>query len=74
MGIETDKAVVDFEMQDEGYVAKIMYPDGTKDVELGKAVAILVEDPEDIAAFADWQEGGAQQAAPAQEAPQAQSA
>lgn len=42
-GIETDKAVVDFEMQDEGYIAKIMYPEGTKDVELGKVIAILVE-------------------------------
>jgi pyruvate/2-oxoglutarate dehydrogenase complex dihydrolipoamide acyltransferase (E2) component len=30
-------------MQDEGYIAKIMYPEGTKDVELGKVIAILVE-------------------------------
>ncbi len=50
-GIETDKAVVDFEMQDEGYIAKIMYPEGTKDVELGKVIAILVEKEADIAAF-----------------------
>lgn len=50
-GIETDKAVVDFEMQDEGYIAKIMYPEGTKDVELGKVIAILVENKADIAAF-----------------------
>lgn len=26
--IETDKAVVDFEMQEEGYVAAILYPEG----------------------------------------------
>lgn len=53
-GIETDKAVVDFEMQEEGYVAKILYPEGTKDVDLGLPVAILVDDPEDIDAFVDW--------------------
>lgn len=58
-GIETDKAVVDFEMQEEGYVAKILYPAGTKDVDLGKPVAILVDDESDIAAFADWTEDSA---------------
>ena len=52
--IETDKATVDFEMQDEGYVAKLLYPEGAKDVPLGKVLAIIVDDPEDIAAFADY--------------------
>lgn len=52
--IETDKAVVDFEMQEEGYVAAILYPEGSKDVELGKIVAILVEEESDIAAFKDY--------------------
>lgn len=52
--IETDKATVDFEMQEEGYVAAILYPEGTKDVELGKIVAILVEEKDDIAAFKDY--------------------
>jgi len=33
--IETDKATVDFEMQDEGYVAKILFGPGSKDVPLG---------------------------------------
>ena len=52
--IETDKAVVDFELQEEGYVAAILYPDGAKDVELGKVVAIIVEDEADVAAFKDY--------------------
>lgn len=52
--VETDKAVVDFEMQEEGFVAKLLYPEGAKDVELGKIVAVLVENKEDIAAFADY--------------------
>jgi len=41
--IETDKAVVDFEMQEEGYVAKLLFNEGAKDVPLGAAVAIIVE-------------------------------
>lgn len=38
-------------------MAALLYPEGTKDVELGKLVAILVEDEKDIAAFADYQVG-----------------
>ena len=68
--IETDKAVVDFEMQEEGFVAKLMYPEGTKDVELGKTVAILVEDKADIAAFENYTED-AGSSAPAQAQPAA---
>ena len=70
-GIETDKAVVDFEMQEEGYVAKILFSDGGKDVPLGEPVAILVDDEDDIAAFADWTPGAAAGGAeaPAEAAP-----
>ena len=52
--IETDKAVVDFEMQEEGFVAKILYEAGAKDVPLGAPVAILVDSKEDVAAFANY--------------------
>ena len=41
-------------MQEEGFVAALLYPEGAKDVELGKVVAILVEDEGDVAAFADY--------------------
>jgi len=30
-------------MQEEGYIAKLLYPEGAKDVALGKVVAILVD-------------------------------
>lgn len=33
--IETDKAQMDFECQDEGYLAKILLPTGEKDVPVG---------------------------------------
>ena len=58
--IETDKATVDFEMQEEGYVAKLLYPEGSKDVKLGTVIAILVTDKEEVAKFKDYKlEGGA---------------
>ena len=51
-------------MQDEGYVAKLLYEAGTKDIPLGKVLAILVEDEGDIAAFADFKDDGAAAEAP----------
>ena len=66
VSIETDKATVDYEMQDEGYVAALLYEEGTKDIELGKILAIIVDSKEDIAAFANYKgEGDAPVAAPA---------
>jgi pyruvate dehydrogenase E2 component (dihydrolipoamide acetyltransferase) len=64
--IETDKASVDFEMQEEGYIAKLLYPEGAKDVKLGQVVAIIVENKDDVGKFNDYQ--GAAAAAPAQPA------
>lgn len=54
VSIETDKATVDYEMQDEGYIAALLYPEGTKDIELGKILAIVVDSKDDIAAFANY--------------------
>jgi hypothetical protein len=34
--IETDKATLGFESSDEGYLAKILLPAGSKDVPVGK--------------------------------------
>lgn len=34
--IETDKATLGFEASDEGYLAKIIIPGGSKDVPVGK--------------------------------------
>ena len=61
--IETDKAVVDFEMQEEGFVAKLLFDEGAKDVPLGTAVAIIVENESDIAAFANYDGSGGAPAA-----------
>jgi len=77
-GIETDKATVDFEVNEEGYIAKILKPQGAKDIPLGDIIAITVENKEDIAAFKDYVETGAgaaqtnQAEAPKQQQTQAQ--
>ncbi|CAG8598498.1 5884_t:CDS:2 [Paraglomus occultum] len=52
--IETDKAQMDFECQEEGYLAKILVEAGANDVPVGKPIAILVEEKEDIDKFADY--------------------
>ncbi|KAK2502911.1 hypothetical protein MC885_009800, partial [Smutsia gigantea] len=40
--IETDKATIGFEVQEEGYLAKILIPEGTRDVPLGTPLCIIV--------------------------------
>ncbi|KAK4505220.1 hypothetical protein PRZ48_003183 [Zasmidium cellare] len=52
--IETDKAQMDFEFQDEGVLAKILKDSGEKDVAVGNPIAVLVEDAGDVEAFADF--------------------
>uniref|UniRef100_A0A8C7NHR6 Acetyltransferase component of pyruvate dehydrogenase complex n=1 Tax=Oncorhynchus mykiss TaxID=8022 RepID=A0A8C7NHR6_ONCMY len=54
--IETDKATIGFEVQEEGYLAKIMVSEGTRDVPLGAPLCIIVEKESDIAAFSDYVE------------------
>ena len=55
--IETDKATVDFECVDDGFVAKILVPEGTSGVKVGTNIAILVEDETDIGAFENYSDG-----------------
>ncbi|GAV77803.1 2-oxoacid_dh domain-containing protein/Biotin_lipoyl domain-containing protein/E3_binding domain-containing protein [Cephalotus follicularis] len=46
--IETDKATLEFESLEEGYLARIVAPEGSKDVAVGEPIAVTVEDPDDI--------------------------
>nr|CAI5822282.1 unnamed protein product [Callosobruchus analis] len=72
--IETDKATMGFETPEEGYLAKILIPAGTKDVPIGKLVCIIVENEADVAAFKDFKDDSAAPAAapkPAAPAPTA---
>lgn len=63
--IETDKAQMDFECQEEGFIAKILADSGSKEVNINQPIAIMVENKEDIEKFADFTAESAGAAAPA---------
>ena len=42
--VETDKATMEWEAQEDGFLAKILVAAGTKDIAVGTPVAIVVED------------------------------
>lgn len=66
--IETDKAQMDFECQEEGFIAKILAESGSKEVNINQPIAIMVENKEDIEKFADFTvESAGAAAAPAAE-------
>lgn len=68
--VETDKAVLAWENQDDGFVAALLVPDGAKDIPVGAPLLVLVEEKGDVAKFEGYRppeqegEGGAA-AAPA---------
>ncbi|KAJ9179365.1 hypothetical protein P3X46_011161 [Hevea brasiliensis] len=52
--VETDKATVEMECMEEGFLAKIIKGDGSKEIKVGEVIAITVEDEEDIPKFKDY--------------------
>ncbi|GAA5972177.1 hypothetical protein JCM3765_000376 [Sporobolomyces pararoseus] len=48
MTVETDKATVDVEAQDDGILAKIGVPAGTAGIPVGQTIALLAEEGDDI--------------------------
>lgn len=49
--IETDKATMDVEAQDDGILMKIMQGDGSKGVQVGARIAVLAEEGDDISSM-----------------------
>ncbi|XP_020219826.1 dihydrolipoyllysine-residue acetyltransferase component 2 of pyruvate dehydrogenase complex, mitochondrial isoform X3 [Cajanus cajan] len=62
--VETDKATVEMECMEEGYLAKIVRGDGQKEIKVGEVIAITVEDEEDIAKFKDYQPSASEPSEP----------
>jgi pyruvate dehydrogenase E2 component (dihydrolipoamide acetyltransferase) len=53
--IDTDKASVDFEAQDDGFLAKILVSAGAgEDVRIGVPICVVVEDPDLVSQFANY--------------------
>jgi pyruvate dehydrogenase E2 component (dihydrolipoamide acetyltransferase) len=67
--IETDKAQMDFECQEEGFLAKVLVDTGAKDIPVGQPIAIFVESADDVAAFENFTAADVQGGAPAAEEP-----
>ncbi len=49
--IETDKATMDVEAQEDGIVAKIIQADGAKGVQVGTRIAVLAEPGDDVSSL-----------------------
>lgn len=62
--VETDKATMDFEAQDEGYVAKILVEAGGDEIKVGDPIMVIVDSEEDVAAFKDFVPPEAEQDSP----------
>jgi len=45
--IETDKAIIAMDTEEEGILAKILVPDDTKDVAVGQLIALMVDEGDD---------------------------
>lgn len=56
--IETDKATLPWENQDDGFVAKLLKPGGSKDIPVGTPLVVLVEEKEHIGDFKDFSPEG----------------
>ncbi|KAB5558591.1 hypothetical protein GE09DRAFT_1286780 [Coniochaeta sp. 2T2.1] len=49
--IETDKATMDVEAQEDGILMKIMQGDGSKQVQVGSRIAVIAEEGDDISSL-----------------------
>ncbi|KAL3685100.1 hypothetical protein R1sor_003122 [Riccia sorocarpa] len=52
--IETDKATLEMESMEDGYLAKILVGDGAKDIQVNEVICVMVEDEGSLAAFKDY--------------------
>lgn len=59
--VETDKAVMEFEYGDDGFMAKILTKEGATGVPVGQPLCVVVEDQANVSAFANFTatDGGA---------------
>ncbi|CAI8607960.1 unnamed protein product [Vicia faba] len=68
--VETDKATVEMECMEDGFLAKIVRKEGEKEIQVGEVIAITVEDEEDIAKFKDYKPSASESSdPPAKETP-----
>ncbi len=66
--IETDKATMEFEAVDEGVIGKILIAEGTENVKVNTAIALIGEEGEDFSAAPSAAAPAAEPSAPAADA------
>ncbi|DAZ94787.1 TPA: hypothetical protein N0F65_002400 [Lagenidium giganteum] len=64
--IETDKAVVDYEAQDDMFLARILVPEGTEGIAVGQPIMVTCDEEEYLAGLKDFKVDETQQVAEAQ--------
>lgn len=52
--VETDKATVSFDAQDDGFIAKILVQSGSKEIKVGEPIMVTVDNQEDVVKFVDF--------------------
>lgn len=52
--VETDKATVDFEAQDDGVLAKILVPAGSGEITCGSPIMVITDDEDNVAGLKDF--------------------
>jgi pyruvate/2-oxoglutarate dehydrogenase complex dihydrolipoamide acyltransferase (E2) component len=60
--IETDKATMDYEATEKGYLAKVIVKENEA-YPIGKKVAVVVKSKDSVGQFSDFTEGASQTAA-----------
>lgn len=67
--IETDKATMDFEAQEDGVLVKILQPSGSADISVGTPIALISEDDDiDLSLFANYQVADSEPTTPVSDA------
>lgn len=64
--VETDKATVDFEAQDDGVLVKILRDAGSSEIKCGEPIMVTIEEEDDLDAFKDFKLEAAATEAPAE--------
>lgn len=67
LDIETDKAQMDVEAQDDGVMAKIIHPEGSELIKVGARIAVIAESGDDVSSLEIPVEENAEKAPPKQE-------
>ncbi|XP_058750367.1 dihydrolipoyllysine-residue acetyltransferase component 2 of pyruvate dehydrogenase complex, mitochondrial-like isoform X2 [Vicia villosa] len=62
--VETDKATVEMECMEDGFLAKIVRQEGEKEIQVGEVIAITVEEVGDIAKFKDYKPSASESSEP----------